>query len=217
MTTASVGDRRRQRGERTRSAVLARAAALASAEGLEALTIGRLATDLGMSKSGLFAHFGSKSELQLGVVEWARELFTAEVVVPALRAPRGLPRLRALSDAWLGYAERQVFPGGCFFAAAAAEFDGRPGPVRDRVAEALREWRGFLADAVVRARDRGEIDPGVDAGQLAFEIDALVHAANTDFQLHGDGAAFERARRAIAERLETASRQPRPQGVAPPR
>ncbi|HEX8188504.1 MAG TPA: helix-turn-helix domain-containing protein, partial [Pyrinomonadaceae bacterium] len=131
---AAAAGARRAHGERTRQAILEAAVDIASEEGLEGLTIGRLAAELSMSKSGLFAHFGSKEELQLATVEAARDVFVREVVRPAFGAPRGLARLWQLCDVWLGYVRREVFRGGCFFAAAAAEFDGRPGAVRDRVA-----------------------------------------------------------------------------------
>src|ERR1043166_4628074 len=125
---------RKAQGERTRRAILETAVHIASAEGLEGLTIGRLATELSMSKSGLFAHFGSKEELQLATVEAARDIFVREVIRPAFEAPKGVARLWGLCDVWLEYVRREVFRGGCFFAAAAAEFDGRPGAVRDRIA-----------------------------------------------------------------------------------
>src|SRR5258708_1985572 len=126
--------------ERKKQGILARAVDLASLEGLEGLTIGRLAVDLGMSKSGLFAHFGSKEDLQLAAIEAARERFVEEVFRPALKEPRGYPRLVARSPPLPGYVQRGVFPGGCFFAAASFEFDGRPGPLRDAVAAAMTTW-----------------------------------------------------------------------------
>src|SRR5215210_5002290 len=149
---------RRAHGERTRQAILEAAMHIASEEGLEGLTIGRLAAELSMSKSGLFAHFGSKEELQLATVEAAREVFVREVIRPAFEAPKGLARLWRLCDVWLGYVRREVFRGGCFFAAAAAEFDGRPGPVRDRVAAIMREWLAVLGRSVSEAQAAGQLD-----------------------------------------------------------
>jgi len=192
---------RRARGERTRQAILEVAVDVASAEGLEGLTIGRLASALSMSKSGLFAHFGSKEELQLATVEAAREIFIREVVRPAFEAGRGLRRLWKLCDVWLGYVEGEVFRGGCFFAAAAAEFDSRPGPVRDRVAEIMREWLATLRRAVAEAKAEGQLNEDADPAQLAFELNALEMGANWAYQLHGDRRAFARAREAVVERL----------------
>jgi AcrR family transcriptional regulator len=126
--------RRQAKGLRTREAILARAVDIASAEGLEGLTVGSLAEQLGMSKSGLFAHFGSKEELQLATVEMARDVFINKVTLPAIAAPRGMPRLWSLIDHWLVLVEKRVFEGGCFFTAASFEFDGRRGVVRDRIA-----------------------------------------------------------------------------------
>src|SRR6266545_3560362 len=143
------------KGERTRQAILDTAAALATREGLEPLSIGRLAEATGMSKSGLFSHFGSKEELQLATVEHAAAVFDDEVIGPAREAPRGVARVWALCERMIGYTERQVFPGGCFFAAASFEFNNRPGPVRDRIEEMLRSWRSYLEHAVEQARDPG--------------------------------------------------------------
>jgi len=123
------------KGERTRQSILERAVDLASLEGLEGLTIGRLADDLGMSKSGLFAHFGSKEDLQIAAIDAAAERFIDEIYTPALREPRGYPRLLAICRSWLSYLRRGVFPGGCFFAAASAEVDTHKGRVRDRISE----------------------------------------------------------------------------------
>lgn len=174
---------------------------IASEEGLEGLTIGRLAAELSMSKSGLFAHFGSKEELQLATVEAAREVFVREVVHPAFEAPKGLGRLWKLCDVWLEHVRREVFRGGCFFAAAAAEFDGRPGAVRDRVAAIMKEWLAVLGRSVAAAQREGQLDPSADPAQLAFELNALEMGANWAFQLHGDRQAFARARTAVLERL----------------
>jgi AcrR family transcriptional regulator len=155
-----------------------------------------------MSKSGLFAHFGSKEELQLAVVEHAAQTFVDNVIAPARQAPRGVARVWALCENLIDYAERQVFPGGCFFAAAAAEFNNRPGAVRDRIADMLGSWLSYLEHAVEQAQELGELDPRVPAHELAFELDAFAQAANARFQLFRTARVFDDARRAIRERLE---------------
>ena len=201
-----VLDGRRERGRRTRESILATAVDLASVEGLEGLTIGRLAGELGMSKSGLFAHFGSKEELQLATIEAARDVFIEEVVHPVRTAGRGLPRLRALLDAHLAYMRRNVFSGGCFFGAARMEFDSRPpGPVRDAIAQQTDDWLALLAARVHAAQDAGHLDPDIEPEQLAFELDALQAAANVSYQLRGDETVFDRAARATEARLAAAT------------
>ena len=140
------------KGERTRTSILERAVDLASVEGLEGLTIGRLADELGMSKSGLFAHFGSKEELQLATVEAASRRYIDEIFTPALREPRGYPRLLAICRSWLSYVRRGVFPGGCFFVATALEMGARPGPVRDRLVCLVVQRRGVPEVVVGRLR-----------------------------------------------------------------
>jgi AcrR family transcriptional regulator len=192
---------RKAHGERRRRGILDVAVDLASAEGLEGLTIGRLASEMKMSKSGLFAHFGSKEDLQLATIEAARNVFIREVIRPAFESEKGVARLWRLCDIWLSYVRGGVFRGGCFFAAAAAEFDSRPGPVRDRIAEIMKEWLAMLRRAVVEAQEAGQLDPRIDAAQLAFEFNALELGANWAFQLYGDRQAFARAREAILERL----------------
>jgi AcrR family transcriptional regulator len=181
---------RTQAAGRTRETILDRAVDLASIEGLEGLTIGQLATDLGMSKSGLFGHFGSKEGLQLATIEEASARFAKEVVEPALAKPEGEPRLRALSGGFIDYLERGVFAGGCFFGAASIEFDDRPGPVGDRVREAIGAWIAYLESQAAAA---GADDPKL----VAFELQALAQGANSAFRLFGDPATFTRARRAI--------------------
>ena len=185
----------------TRESILARAVDLASTEGLEGLTIGRLAEAHSMSKSGLFAHFGSKEELQLAVIDAARDIFAREVFRDGMPADPGLERVRDLARSWLGYIESGLFRGGCFFAAASAEMDDRPGRVRDRIVELTRVWMEMLAGEAGGAVDAGHLDPETDPEQLAFELHAYVQEANWAFQLHGDAAAFERARRAIDRSL----------------
>jgi AcrR family transcriptional regulator len=174
---------------RTRDAILDRAVDLASEEGLEALTIGRLAAELEMSKSGLFGHFGSKQELQIATVESAARRFAEEVVAPALEQPAGIDRLRAYCDGYVGYLERDVFPGGCFWGSVTAEFDDRPGPVRDRIRDAMAAWIAALE----READLAGAD---DPAQVAFELVAAAQAANTRARLFGDRKVFRQARAA---------------------
>ena len=191
------------KGQRTRNSILEAAAALATQEGLEPLSIGRLAEATSMSKSGLFAHFGSKEELQLATVDYAATLFVAEVIDPARSAPKGLARIWALCDHMIGYAERQVFPGGCFFAATSFEFNNRPGPVRDRIEEMIRSWLSYLEHAVQQAQEAGELDPNASTREVAFQLDAFAQASNAQYQLFHDPQVFDDARRAIQERLES--------------
>ncbi len=191
------------KGQRTRNSILEAAAALATEEGLEPLSIGRLAEATAMSKSGLFAHFGSKEELQLATVDYAATLFVDEVIDPARSAPKGLARIWALCDHMIGYSERQVFPGGCFFAATSFEFNNRPGPVRDRIEEMIRSWLSYLQHAVEQAQEAGELDPNASAREVAFQLDAFAQASNAQYQLFRDPQVFDDARRAIQERLES--------------
>lgn len=188
-------------GEKTRVAILSEAARLATLEGLEGLSLGQLAGATKMSKSGLYAHFGSKQELQLATIEAARATFVEEVVQPGLEAPAGRARLLAVCDAFLSHIEREVFPGGCFFSAAAAEVGTRRGRVRDAVATQQREWLELLERLAREAQEAGELDPGEDPAQLAFELNALLVAANTAFLLQGDRDSLDRTHAAIARRL----------------
>jgi AcrR family transcriptional regulator len=204
-TTTPDTDGRRARGARTRAQILERAANLASIEGLEGLTIGRLATELGMSKSGLFAHFGSKEELQLATIDAAREIFAREVVEPARAAERGLPRLQALIAAKLAYERGEVFAGGCFFETVRAEFDSRgPGPVRHAIERDLDDWQAIMRRAIASAIEAGHLRADTDAEQLLYEIEALSSTAVVRHQLTGDKTLFDRAERAIAQRLDAA-------------
>jgi AcrR family transcriptional regulator len=191
------------KGQRTRNSILEVAAALATEEGLDPLSIGRLAEATGMSKSGLFAHFGSKEELQLATVEYAAKLFVAEVIDPARSAPKGMARIWALCDHMIGYSERQVFPGGCFFAATSFEYNNRPGAVRDRIEEMIRSWLSYLEHAVEQAQEAGELDPNASAREISFQLDAFAQASNAQYQLFRDPQVFDDARRAIQERLES--------------
>jgi AcrR family transcriptional regulator len=189
-------------GARTRQAILAAAADLATIDGLDGLSIGRLASELSMSKSGLFAHFGSKQDLQLATIEEARERYVREVIEPSLAETASLRRLHALCDSFLSYLDRAVFPGGCFFASAMAEFDAKaPGPVRDRIAECQAQWMDTLERAVAKAQAAGELNSSSDPQQLAFELEAALLSANWYYHLYRDPAYLERARRAVRDRL----------------
>ena len=198
--------RRRTDGERSRGAILDEAARLATVEGLDGLSIARLAEAVGMSKSGLFAHFGSKEELQLATVETASALFGAQVLEPAANAPTAIERLRRLADGYLRYLEVETFPGGCFFASALAEVDMQPGTVRDRLVAFLHDWLGRLETAVRDAQAESAIDPAEDAAQLAFEIEAALLFANAQYVVARTPEPLERARNAIERRLAAATR-----------
>ncbi|BCJ40825.1 TetR family transcriptional regulator [Actinoplanes ianthinogenes] len=195
----------RPRDEEARRVILRQAADIASRDGLEGLSIGRLAGVAGVSKSGLFGFFGSKEELQLATVAVAADVYLAEVVRPALTVPPGVTRLRRLCDSWLSYSQRRVFPGGCFFFAVTAEFDARPGRVRDAIAAAARQWRDLVEQTVTEARDLGDLVPATDPGQLAFELIAFLETANAMSLLHDDPWPYERARIAIDSRLTAAA------------
>ena len=197
-------------GERRRREILATALDLGSVEGLEALTIGRLAAATGMSKSGLFAHFGSKQELQLAAVDRAQADFERRVLEPPQRAEPGLARLRGLLGAWLDYVERIEFRGGCFFFQTTSEYGSRSGPVHDRLAQLALAWiRTLRVEASVAVRQR-ELAPGTDPEQLVFGLHAAVQEANWARELLGDARAFERARTAIAAALAAAAASPTP-------
>ena len=200
----SSGRRRRSDGEKSRATILEAATRLATIDGLDGLSIGHLAEHIGMSKSGLYAHFGSKEELQLATIDAASDIFVREVIEPA-RAAEGAARLEALVDSFLSYIERRVFPGGCFFAAAQAELDTVPGPVREKLREAGLRWLDYLERQVHGAQDMGDLDPGEDAAQLAFELDAMLKMGTAVFVLQDDAGALERARRGAKTRLAAAT------------
>jgi AcrR family transcriptional regulator len=188
----ATGAASRTKGERTRAAILERAVDLATVEGLEGLTIGRLAADLEMSKSGLFAHFGSKQELQLATVAAAAERFRATVIEPSLTAADGAPRLRAMAERYLDYLG--TYAGGCFWGSTASEYDDRPGPVRDAIAATLDLW---MAELIRQSTAAGIADPE----RYAFELYSVVMGANSRYRLTGDRGIFDLARASLA-RLE---------------
>jgi AcrR family transcriptional regulator len=199
-TTASK--RTRSDGERSRQAILLAAANLATVDGLEGISIGNLAAHIGMSKSGLYAHFRSKEQLQLETIETALEIFNTEVVDPTESLADPLERLRATYHRFLDHVERRVFPGGCFFASVETEFDTHPGPVRDRIAEIQNGWIGRIQQLIRGAQEAGALASSEDAAQLAFELDAYALMGNTGFVLHDDPRYLERAAAAVERRLE---------------
>jgi len=196
-------DGRLARDLRTKSAILARAADIASADGLEGLSIGRLAQDCGTSKSNIAAHFGSKVQLQIAAIEHAADVLAAHVATPTLSEQAGLPRLQAFYRYWMDYSRRRVFSGGCFFAAVTAEYDARAGVIRDILRDRLSDWMSLQQELIREAQAAGEIRVDVDPVQLAFELDAFALAANSHAVLHDDDTAYARAATAIASRIDT--------------
>ena len=194
-------DGRRERGDRTRQAVAAQAAGLASVDGLAGITLAQLAGALGMSKSSVQAAYRTKEEVQLAAVAAASEIFVDAIVTPAQDEPEGLPRLRSLIESWLGYVERRVFPGGCFMVATLSEFDSRPGPVRDALARARRAWLALLERQAAVAQTARDIPSSPPAAMLAFEIDALLSSANVSRNLSDDTTPLQVARDLIGLRL----------------
>jgi AcrR family transcriptional regulator len=160
---------------------------------------------VGMSKSGLFAHFGSKQELQIATIQAARDVFAAQVIDPALAARTGVERVRQLVENFLRYVEGGLYPGGCFFASVAAEMAMRPGPVRDGAVQVLDEFSRQLEAAVRQAQAEGAIDPAEDAEQLAFELDAYLSLANAQFALSQESDPIDRARGAVEDRIKAAA------------
>lgn len=194
-------DGRRVRGDRTRRKVAARAAEVASQAGLSGVSLDQIARELGISKSGVAAAFGTKQDLQVAAVRAASGIVQDHVVAPALAEHRGRPRLRALVDAWLTYVEDRVLPGGCFMAAALPEFDSRPGPVRDALLEVRRAWLDLIAGEVTYMQHSGELDDTLPPDAIAFEVDAVLAAANLDRNLSDEPAALAQARRVLQARL----------------
>ena len=193
------------KGEQTRSAILAAALAQASESGFESLTIGSLAERAGLSKSGLFAHFGSREELQIAAIEAAGARFTETVFLPAFKAPRGLPRLRALFDNWIAWTSLSGLPHGCPMQAAAIEFDDRPGPVRDAVTDHFARLERQLRRAVGMAVDQAHFRSDVDVSQFAFDTLGIILAYYHGARLFDPGESAERARRAFERLVKAAS------------
>jgi AcrR family transcriptional regulator len=196
MPSETPTDGRRARGMRSRNAVLERSVQIASREGLEGLTIGWLAAELDVHKSSVFALFGSKEELQLATLAAARGILIDQVIAPGQASEKGLPRLRAIGDAWWSYLASDVFAGGCFLCAASTEMDGRPGAVRESVAAVMREWVAVLEANLAAAIAAGDLRADVDPAAMAFRLNALGMAANWQRQLLDDPSGIEHARAA---------------------
>jgi AcrR family transcriptional regulator len=191
-------------GDRSRARVVEQAAQLATIEGIEGISIGRLADATGIAKSSVYALFGSKEELQLATINAARDSFIVEVVGPALDSTEpGRHRLLALCEGYLSYVERRVFPGGCFFVSASAEVGGRSGRVHDEVARIQQQWRDVLGREASAAVDRGELPVDTDPQQLAFELGVILAGTNIVSVLHDDLAVIGRARSAVESRLSS--------------
>ena len=188
-------------GERTREAIVREAVSLATVDGLEGLSIGNLADGLGMSKSGVYAHFGSKQDLQLATVDEAERIFQAEVIEPALAAAPGLGQLLTVSDAYLDHLARRTFPGGCFFAGAVLEMGTRPGPVKERIAAFQSSFTALIRGFIVTAIDQHELPADEDPDALTFELNGIILAANSSFVLHDDPAVLEMPRQILHRRL----------------
>jgi len=197
--------RRRSDGERSRNAILRQAARLATVEGIGGISIARLADAVGMSKSGLFAHFGSKQELQLATIETAETLFDELVINPALAEPTALERTQQLAELFLRHVEASTYPGGCFFASVAAELDTQPGPVRDSAIAFEARWLALIENELRAAQAEGTIDQAEDAEQLAFELNAYLLMANFLFVVNQEPTPINRARQALARRLAAAA------------
>ncbi|AQS66424.1 TetR/AcrR family transcriptional regulator [Streptomyces pactum] len=207
-TTAAHVDGRIARGNQTRQLVLKRAVDTASVDGLEGLSLGRLASELELSKSGVFALFGSKEDLQLATVRAAIRIYREHVVQPALDLPPGLGRLWCLCARWISYSRERVFPGGCFFYSVSAEYDARAGKVHDALAEARADWLAFVETTAAEARRAGDVAETADVPQLAFEIVALLEMANAESVLHDEFASYGRAAKGILDRLRAVATDP---------
>ncbi len=193
--------KRRADGERTREAIVREAVSLATLHGLEGLSIGDLAGALDMSKSGIYAHFGSKQDLQLATVDEAARIFEAEVIQPALDAPPGLARLVTLCDAFFDHLTRRTFPGGCFFASAILEMGTRPGPVKEQIAAFQSGFSALIREFIVTAREQHELPADEDPDELTFEVNGMILAANANFVLRNDPAALRTAKAIVRRRL----------------
>jgi AcrR family transcriptional regulator len=212
-----IDEPRASKGQASRATILLTAAKLATTRGLDGLSIGELAAAVGMSKSGLYAHFKSKEELELATIETAAAIFDREVLQPGARSHAGAERLGALVDAFLSHVERRVFPGGCFFAAVASELDTRPGPARDLIVQVVDRWLTLLRQCILDAQASGKIDPHADVAQAAFEIQAMLLAGNLQFVMTDDPMRLSQARRGVDHVLARLAVKETPKKLRPAR
>ncbi|WP_405796265.1 TetR/AcrR family transcriptional regulator [Streptomyces sp. NBC_01506] len=206
--TAKSTDGRIARGNQTRELILNHTVRIASVEGLGGLSLGRLAGELKLSKSGVFALFGSKEELQLATVRAAAKVYIDHVVRPVLDLPAGLDRIRRLCEGWLTYSESRVFPGGCFFYSVSAEYDAREGKVHDAVARARLDWVAYVSQTVEDAKQAGEVKDDTDVPQLTFELVSFMEGANAESVLHDDFTCYAKAAKAVLTRLRSVATDP---------
>ena len=200
--------KQREDGLRTRKAILQEAVSLATVEGLEGLSIGGLAKALGISKSGLYAHFGSKQELQLATIDEAERIFDLEVIDPSTKAPEGLGQLVAVCDLFFDHLQRHTFPGGCFFASAVLEMGTRPGRVKERVGQFQQRFIALLFGFAAKAQELEQLAADEDLTVLVFELNGMILAANTSFVMTDDPATLVIARRAVRRRLGVDAHSP---------
>jgi AcrR family transcriptional regulator len=191
-----------RKGELTRAAILDVALELASRNGLEGLTIGLLADKMNMSKSGVFAHFGSREDLQMEVLKLYHHRFEQEVFYPSVKESRGLPRLEAMYARWVKRVSVEI-ASGCIYISGAVEYDDRPGPIREELVSMVRAWQGALLRAVQQAADVGDLKPDTDAGQMVYEMYGLILALHHDARFLRTPGALERARRGFQRLIET--------------
>lgn len=198
-----------RKGEQTRVSILDAALAMASRDGLEGLTIGTLAERMGMSKSGVFAHFGSREDLQIEVLKLYHQHFEQDVFFPSMAAPRGLPRLQTLFTRWVERVSHEI-ASGCIYISGAVEYDDRPGPIREQLFSMVRLWQLALRRAAKQAIDEGHLPPATDPEQLVFEMYGLVLALHHDARFIRSSRALEHAQAGFARLVGATSVQPAP-------
>jgi len=213
---AAAPSRAVQKGQQTRAAILDAALSLASQIGLEGLSIGALAEVMRMSKSGVFAHFGSREELQISVIREYHARFEEEVFFPAIREPRGLPRLKALFERWIHRVSVEL-DSGCIYISGAVEFDDRPGPVRDALATMVRTWHGALERAIRASIDAGDLRTDADTAQMLFEIHGLILALHHDWRFLRNTGVLDRARTGFERVVDHYRPTDRPAAAPSPR